>query len=402
MIEHQSIDQIYEVFKVIYRSAKESSPASSDPVEMIELIKPLLRSIFVESLDYQIGDEAASFRCSGLFQRTIKKIKLQNAQINFVERHKFTRLQRLFDIRALLQEYHERERRPIDIIQLWKKLRCKCDFDLSQELLERRLHQMGFRLADRRENGFGRLIHEHPGQRLNRLKYLRAMRKHRENDRNLLYFREATIAHMRWNMHEMDPSRAETTETVIAYIVAAESGLVDFVFAEQGQQRCDTFIDWLKSVIKTEVAAKPNALILLDPKSYSDNTDTTRMAKVMTAMAAHDVLFLPPNHPELNPLHRIDLTHVLDGDRSAEEDDKLENIKAFVRHRLTTTTEDEWKQFFTDVQKTEENFLRFEAFLDDDAICVDDIPDSEPSDVEVIEEIDDNIIHLNDSKIIIL
>lgn len=400
MIEHQIIEEIYEVLNVIYRSAKKSTPTSSGPDEMIELIKPLLRSIFVESLDHQIGDETASFQFSGLLQKTIKKIKLQNAQINFVERHQFTRLQRLFDIRALLQEYHERERRPIDFIQLWKKLRCKCGFHLSQELLERRLHQMGFRLANRRGMDVVRLIYEHPSQRLNRLKYLRVMRKHRENDRTLLYFREATIAHMRWNLHEMDPSRAETTETVIAYIVAAESGLVDFVFVERGQQRCDTFIDWLKSVMKTGIAAKPNTLILLDPKSYSDNTDTTEMNNVMTAMAGYDVLYLPPNHPELNPLHRIDLTHVLDGDRSADENGKPESIKTFVRHRIITTTDDEWKQFFTDVQKNEENFLRFEAFLDDDAICVDDIPDSELSDVEMIE--DDNVIHLNDNKIIVL
>lgn len=417
-IELQIIEEIDKVFQVIFRSAHKSTSAT-DP-EIFELIKPLLTTLFIESED--LIDENTSFLFERLLQKAFKQIEMQVIQRDFVERHQFGRLQRLFDIRSILQEYYERERRAIGFIQLWNKLKRKCEFELSQHLLERRLLHMGFELihSHARET-----IHEHLGQRLIRLKYLRTIRRHRDNGRNLLYFREATVDYMRWNIYEMNPSRASTTITVIVYFAATESsGLVDFMFTEKGCQTTEIFVDWLKSVAKTQA---PNSLILLDPKNYDDtarrteellNTDDTqiddRMANVVNAMADHEILYLPSNHSELNPLHRIDFEHILDDNRwptnnfnEKAVEDKVEQIEKYlkmgVRHRLTTTTANEWNQYFEDVQKNEENFLRFEAFLDDDAICVDDIQDSEESDVEIIEEIDDDdVIHVSDNEIIVL
>lgn len=411
MIELRIIAEIDKLFKVIYRSAHKSAP-TTDP-EIVELIKPLLSAIYIESADQIDEDEAFWFE--RLLQEALKRNKLRVAQADFVERHQMTRLQRLFDIRAILQEYYERERRAIGFIQLWNKLKRKCDFALSQDLLERRLLQMGFQLIHSHSR---ETIHEHPGQRLARLKYLRKIRQHRDNRRILLYFREATINLMQWNWTEMNPARAETTKTIIAYFAATECGLVDFMFAEKGHQTTEAFIDWLKSVAKTQA---PTSLILLDPKSYNDtaptteeptDTDNTQIDDQMTiskAMMDHEILFLPPNHPELNPLHSIDFEHILGGDNwrkadgnAAEELITEDNLRIGVRHRLTATTEDEWKQYFDDVQKNEENFLQFEAFLDDDAICVDDLEDSGESDVEIIEDTDDDVIHVSDSEIIVL
>lgn len=417
LIELQIIEEIDKVFQVIFRSAHKSTSATNP--EIFELIKPLLTTLFIESED--LIDEKTSFLFERLLQKAFKQIEMRVIQTDFVERHQFVRLQRLFDIRLILQEYYERERRAIGFIQLWNKLKRKCEFELSQHLLERRLHQMGFELIHSHAR---EIIHEHLGQRLFRLRYLRTIRRHRDNGRNLLYFREATVDYMRWNIYERNPSRAGTTITVIVYFAAIESGLVDFMFIEKSCQTTEIFVDWLKSVAKTQSS---NSLILLDPKNYNDparrteellNTDDTqiddRMVNVVAAMDEYEILYLPSNHSELNPLHRIDFEHILDDKRWPTNDsnektvqDKVklieEYLKMGVRHRLTTTTVNEWNQYFEDVQKNEENFLRFEAFLDDDAICVDDIQDSEESDVEIIGEIDDDdVIHVSDNEIIVL
>lgn len=412
IVELRLIEEIDKLFGVIYRSAQLSSASVFDP-EIIELIKPLLSTILIES-DDQIDKELASwFEC--LLQKAVKRFKMRVIQIDFVERHQITRLQRLFDIRSILQEYWERERRAMGFIQLWRKLKRKCVFQLSQELLLRRLHQMGFQLvySHSRET-----VHELPSQRLGRLEYIRAVRKHRDNDRNLLYFREATINYMRWNLCESNPSLAETTKTVIAYIAATQSaGLVDFMFTgNDHQMTLEAYVEWLKSVAKTQA---PNTLILLDPKNYyhngaplateepvdKDNTAQSddQIANVVSALVGHEILFIPSNHSELNPLHCIDFEHIIDGN-GLEKADLIteEYLKNGARHRLNSTTDDEWKHFFENVQKNEENFLRFEAFLDDDAICVDDLQDSEESDVEIIEEINDNVIHLSDNDEIIV
>lgn len=413
LIELQIIEEIDKVLRVIYRSAHKSAP-TSDP-EIVELIKPLLKTIFIESVADPI-DENASFFFERMLQESIKRFKMRVAQTEFVERHKFTRLQRLIDIRAILQEYYVRERRAIGFIQLWNKLKRKCDFELSQDLLERWLHQMGFQLihSPARSSRYEPrdTIHEHPDQRLVRLKYLRAIRKHRDNGRVFLYLREVSISYMRWNLDEMDPSRAENTITIIAYFAATESGLVDITFVEQGHQTTETIVDWLKAVVAKGQAA--NTLILLDPKNYNDaeelfdsdsNTQKdSKMANVAAAMAGHEIVFLPSNHLELNPLHSIDFQHILDDDdEKKEEDITEEDLKIGVRHRLAMTADDEWKQYFEDVWHNEENFLRFEAFLDDDAICVDDLQDSAESDVEFIGD-DNDVIHLtiSDDEIIVL
>lgn len=416
IIEFRILEEIEKVFNVIYRSAHQSTSAT-DP-EMAELVKPLLNAMYLESADQD--DEVASFVLERLLQKAFERITMRIALSDFMERHQLARLERLCDIRSILQEYYERERRAIGFIQLWNKLKRRCDFDLSQDLLERRLHQMGFQLI---HSHTGETIHEHPRQRLTRLKYLRTMRKHRDNGRTLLYFREATINFMRWNLTEKDPSRAETTEMVIAYFAATESrGLVDFMFAEKGQQTTKTFIEWLKSVAKGQA---PNSIILLDLKNYDDTELTTdqlsddddtqtddHVANVVAAMADQEIMFLPSNHPELNPLHSIDFQHILGGKRvttdgnEAVDHEKItkDYLKFGVQRRLTTTTDDEWKQYFENVRKNEESFLRFEAFLDDDAIsiCVDDLQDSEESDVEIIEEIDDDVIHISDGEVIVL
>lgn len=410
IIELRIMEEIENVFKIIYRSAHKST-AATDP-EMIELVKPLLTAIFIESADQEV-DEVDTFLLERLLEGAFERIRMRIALTDFMDRHQFARLQRLFDIRSMLQEYYERERRAIGFIQLWNKLKRRCDFELSQDLLERRLHQMGFQLIHSRTR---ETIHEHPARRLARLKYLRTMRKHRHNGRILLYFREATIKFMRWNLNEKDPSRAETTETVIVYFAATEStGLVEFMFAERGKETTETFIEWLKSVAKSQA---PNALILLDPKNYDDTESTTEdlpdeddtqtddhIANVVAAMADKEIIFLPSNHPELNPLHRIDFQDILDDKWATTDavnavDQKIteENLKIGVRRRLTTTTDDEWKHYFEDVRKNEENFLRFESFMDDDAICVDDLQDSGESDVEIIEE----VIHISDSEVIVL
>lgn len=414
MLRFQFLMEVDKVLGIIYRSTHNSLMAF-DP-EIVELIKPLLTTIFVES--EEPIDEDASLLFENLLQKVGKGFALRMAQSDFVERHQITRLQRLFDIRMILQEYYARERRAISFIQLWNKLKRKCDFELNQALLVRRLHQMGFQLID----SHGReTVHEVPECRLARLKYLRAMRKHRKDGRLLLYFREATVNNMCWNSTESDPCRADVTKTIVVYFAATETtGLLDFRFARKGQQTIESYVEWLKSVVSTQPA---NALILLDPKWYddiaptidetTDDDDDTQiedqMEKIVAAMSGHEILFLPPNHSELNPLHGIDFEHIISGKSPEhnvnESGDNIteERMEIGVRDRLTATDGVEWKQFFDDVRKNEENFLQFEAFLDDDAICVDELDDSGESDVEIVEDsAADNVIDLSDSEIIVL
>lgn len=410
-IELQIIKDIDKVFDVIYRSAHRTSPAN-DEIKLSESIKPWLTTVFIESMDSPFPE------FEELLHNTFHQIQMRLVQLNFVERHQLSRLHRSFDIRAILQEYYERERQPMGFQQLWKKLRRKCDFDLSAGLLKYKLHQMGFLLITTHTR---ETVHEHPAQRLARLKYLRTMRNHRTNGRNLVYFREAVVNHMRWNLAEMDPARAETTESVIVYFAATESGLVQHKFVDKDQQTIENYVEWLKSVMASQPS---HSLILLEPKVYkdsavaavvpnadgdaiddggdggndeelpmdvqSDDTETdcdASMEKIVTALNQFEIVVMPPNHYALNPTHSADFERILDHQFTSNQNNEpitVEHLKIGIEHRLTTITANEWKQYFANVLEHEENCLRFESFMDDDAISIDD--ESGESDVEIVDE----------------
>lgn len=397
-LHSQILEEIIKVFDRIYQSANKSAFAID--TEIAELAKPLVSALFIESVDEIEND--MKFILEQLLQSAFLRFKTLIAQRKFVERHQLIQLRQMFDIRSIFQEYYEREHCAIGFIQLWTKLKRKCNFILCHDLLKRWLHQMGFKLVPQRSR---QIIHEHPELRMTRLRYLRAMRKHRNDGRPLVYCREAIVSYVRWNVDEVDQSRAETCTTVIAYFAATQSGLVNSTITRGRKQTRETFINWLKSAVSL---MPPNSIILLDPKKYNDalplpaytgDVGAVKTEKIDTIVAekggGHSIVYMPANHFELNPLHCIDFRPTL-GDIQIN-DISEENLVISVRKCLLAKTADEWDRYFDDVQKREENFFQFERFIDDDTIFVDDLHDSEESDIEIVEEIDDDeVVHLSD------
>lgn len=98
--------------------------------------------------------------------------------------------------------------------------------------------------------------------------------------------------------------------------------------------------------------------------------------------AGFEVLHLPCLHTELSPMHRIDFPKLLEG--VPEKDRTIDKIKAVIRSHLDSSTAAEWKEYFENAVRIENDFLRFEALLsdEDEAIEMDDSSD----DVQIVDE----------------
>lgn len=98
--------------------------------------------------------------------------------------------------------------------------------------------------------------------------------------------------------------------------------------------------------------------------------------------AGFEVLHLPCLHTELSPMHRIDFSKLLDS--VPEKDRTIDKIKSVIRSHLDSSTAAEWKEYFENAIRIENDFLRFEALLsdEDEAIEMDDSSD----DVQIVDE----------------
>lgn len=433
-----SIEEIENIFDFLFESTKKSSNISD--AEAIEYLKPFVLNLLHDPSQEQKKDDGTSIGndlLRGHVDIIAQTYRLKIAQKRFVEQHQFTRLGRLFNIRQILMDYFVRYRRPQCFHILYSELKSKCDFALNKELLKRWITELGFEVKTQANRS---VIVEQHDQHLARVKYLRAVDEYRQQQRNILYFREATIDCSRWNTEAESFDESVIKRLTIVVFAANENGLLNFAFIDENALNKENFTSWLKALMSSQ---EKNSLIILDSKPFNrpfalnylnkapalpnrlqiikhlskqgsidDNIFTVELldqlskklqkncakgdvTKVMNELG-HDVLHLPPNHSELNPLYGIDFRLIFNGHNAHELSD--DEIKTMIRNRLDSSTADEWKQYFDRMRENEQKHKHFELVFDDDIVPVDDdINDGSESDIEIIEVVND-VIQLSDEE----
>lgn len=391
-----------------------------------ELLKPLLQAVFHQSGDpkKQQNDPSARLRVDG----ALNAFQMNTAVKKFIEKHQLIRLERLFALRATLNEHYERHRIDMGYESVFSLAKQKCDFVISDDLFTRFLHQMGFELH---RVGSRNVVNECFSQRIDRLRYIREIQKHRESGKNTIYFQEKTIDFSRWNIHEGTNCEIHNSFTVL--LAAGDSGLLNHKFVPALDQK-----EFTSYFARFMALQPPNSVVVFDARPYnvtktsiltssailpsrgralkllnksnispaSDDLPTIQLLEQLREssenMEAHpdnelakiikdfklETLRIPSNHPELNPLTCVDFHEML-SELPVELIDE-EIFKEAMSRRLNAIGSGEWRRYFERVQCLENRFMIFEQLSDNDVIDV-DLNGDDDSDVEILAEVYDVI-----------
>lgn len=409
-----------ELFESLYKST--SKPANLSDNAIISLLAPLVKAVVeiknepvIERLDERIQAQAEKF---------VERLKRERIE----DELEFQKFRRRFAIRSILHNYYECEQTDMTFRKLYNHLHPQCtSVDLTTERLKHWLVRLGFCIVTVPHNR--EIVIEMHSQKMARLKYIQRIQSLRQTERNIVYFREVTIA-----IKSKATSSQEDELTV--FFAANNTGLLNFAFVEQDAKTTENFIEWLSIISGNQ---PKNTVLVIEPKAFSvplkpsifgsaiptsfkyeriwknyntfipsasgSSSETVYSIEMLNFCwenyeagilvkksfvdptktmedAGFEVVHLPCLHPELSPMHRIDFSQLLENVQ--EKDRTVEKIKAAIRSQLDSSTADEWKEYLENAIRIENDFLRFEALLsdEDEAIEMDDSSD----DVQIVDD----------------
>lgn len=438
------IERIFETIDKPIASSTSSASVQID-IEFLNLIKPIVNALTVSNhanVDIAQNKTQVDSECEK-FSHTLRKRRIQAIQ-------EFFHFQQKFNIRSILRQYYEKAQIDMSYRNLFRQIQGDRDFaDLSHEKLKKWLIQLGFRLMIvPHEREIVVEAHHLKLARIRYLRDIQEYRKQQRViihfaelsiDCNRLNVREQKNGVHNGN----DESAPHTDNHLTFFYAASKNGLINFAFVEKRdltEVKQLNFTEWLMAVA---VNLPSEAVIVLEHRPYStpelpaifssltmptkrqiehclnnlsiplekEHTiqqfhrlwkNRTQLSDIESTEKPHfldqsmesmgfNVLRLPDKHPELNPLHRIDfddlVTRALNGDRSDEnEGSRMQHLRDLVRDRLDGSTEDEWKTYFADCVAIENEFLRFEEFMDEK----NEAPDDMTVDTGIIVQISDD------------
>lgn len=411
----ENIEKVREIF---CEAMKRSKPI--DDVESHKLLRPLLYAAFHENGDQKKRQNERVDAVFDVFENnlTVKK---------FIESHQLIRIERLFPLRTILLEHYERHRTDMGYESIFSLAKQKCDFPITDDLFKHFLHRMGHEIQ---RIGSCNFVAESHQQRLDRLKFIREIQKHRKENKNIIYFQEKTIDFSRWHMQ--DGANYEVHSSFMVLIVANSTGILNHRFAPSMDQ--NEFTTYFSRFMALQ---PPNSIVVFDAKPYNevfkrnisrvadtipprdkilrylnvDKNELKETGKEQTIQLIDKVwkqtnrniendlmkimkdfklesLRIPANHPELNPISSIDFYDALSTVPADLLDEQV--FKHLINQRLDTIDKDEWTQFLENAKNNEEKYYNFEKICDNDVIDV-DLNIDDDSDVEIITEVQDII-----------
>lgn len=406
---------ISALFESIYKST--SKPPNISDTGIIALISPLVKAAIenknepaIERLEELIQTQAEQF---------IDKLKCERIE----DELEFQKFQQRFAIRSILHNYYECEQTDMTFRKLYNHLNPQwTSSELTTDRLKSWLNRLGFCIANVPHNR--EIVIEMHSQKLARLKYIRRIQSLRQKGRNVVYFREVTIS--------IKTKTPESPDELTVFFAANQTGLLNFAFVEKDAKTTENFIEWLSIISGNQ---PHGTVLIIEPKAYSAPNKTSIFGSAIpTAFkyeriwknynvfvpnanpetvysvemldfcwqnldgitikksiddptktmeeAGFEVVPLPCLHTELNPMHRIDFTKLLES--IPEKERSIDKIKSAIRSHLDSSTAPEWKEYLENAVRIENDFLRFEALLsdEDEAIEMDDSSD----DVQIVGE----------------
>lgn len=408
---------ISELFESIYKSA--NRPSNMSDTGMVALLSPLVKSAIENKNEPTIDRLDEMIKAHG--EKFIDKLKRERIE-DELEFHKF---ERRFAIRSILHNYYECEQTEMTFRKLYNHLNPQwTSVDLTTDRLKRWLNRLGFSIVTVPHNR--EIVIEMHSQKLARLQYIRRIQSLRQEERNIVYFRELTIS--------IQSKTDDSSEELTVFFAANHSGLLNFAFVEKDAKSTENFIEWLTIISGNQ---PKNTVLVIEPKIFSvppkpsifggsilptsfkyeriwknyntfipsSNPETVYSIEMLDFCwqnvnsgiiikksfvdptksmedAGFEVLHLPCLHTELSPMHRIDFPALLESVPESEQ--TMDKIKSVIRLHLDSSTVEEWKEYFENAVRIESDFLRFEALIsdEDETIEMDDSSD----DVQIVGE----------------
>lgn len=410
-VKMANMDEEYigELFEALHKAT--SKPSNLSDTATIALLAPLVKAAIetkneptIERLDEKIQVEGIKF---------VDRLKRERIEDELA----FQKFRRQFAIRSILHNYYECEQTDMTFRKLYNHvhpLLCT-SVNLTQERLKNWLNRLGFCIVTVPHNR--EIVIEFHSQKMARINYIRRIQTLRENQRNIVYFREVTIA--------IKSKASASPDELTVFFAANHTGLLNFAFVEKDSRTTENFIEWLTIISDNQ---PKNTVLVIEPKTFSvplkpsifgnalptsfkyeriyknyntfmpsvsGNAESVYSIEMLDFCwknceagiivkksfvdptkhmldAGFDVIHLPCLHPELSPMHKVDFAKLLE--KVSEKERTIDKIKSVIRSYLDSSTKDEWKEYLECAIRIENDFLRFEALLseDDEAIEMDD------------------------------
>lgn len=406
---------IYELFQSIYNATCKSPNLSGAAI--IGLVSPLVKAAIENKNEPTIDRLDELIQVQG--EKFVSKLKCERID----DEMEFQKFQKQFAIRSILHNYYECEQSDMTFRKLYNHLHPQWTrSELSADRLKTWLNRMGFCIACVPHNR--EIVIEMHSQKLARLKYIRRIQALRQQQRNIVYFREVTVA--------IKSKASDSCDELTVFFAINHTGLLNFAFVEKDSRTTENFSEWLSIISDNQ---PKGTVLVIEPKAFSvpnnsgifgtaiptafkyeriwknynifmpnanaaepvysvemldfcwknlSGTFVKKSNDPTKAMEAcgFEVIHLPCLHTELSPTHRIDFTNMFES--IAEKDRSIDKIKNVIRTHLDSSTQNEWKEYLENAIRIENDFLRFEALLseEDEAIEMDDSSD----DVQFVEE----------------
>lgn len=324
-------------------------------------------------------------------------------------------------LRRLIYNFHIVERRLPTVKLLKEALHEKIDFKGSETSLRRILKEVGF--TWRRTTNDRKALIEKPDIREKRISYLKALKQYREQGRPIIYLDESYIlsSHVQKKSWSDGSNNGVHTpiskgERLIIIHAGGENGFIPNAFtcwkasSHSGDYHDNVngeiFMKWMKEKVLPNL--EPNSVVVIDNAPYHnikiDKAPTSKSRKqemknwllknrvpfsddmlvpelyklvllhkprfVRYALdetvkeEGHDILRLPPYHPDLNPIELI-WAEVKDYVASRNTTCKFSQVEALCKEKISNMGAKEWEAKCKHVKKVEEEYREAEPLIDE-------------------------------------
>lgn len=231
-------EQIEKLFETIYKSTNRV-PSVSD-ANMTTLIAPLVKSAYEGKSDQNSSEQINDLiRQAG--GKLIERVKKERNE----DETEFLQFQCQFNIRAILHNYYECEQTDMSFRKLFNHVKSQPQSEtVTHDCLIQWLKRLGFSVINAPYNR--EVVVEMHSQKMARIKYIRHIQKLRQEERNIVHFREMTV-----NLHKKSQKSDENELTV--FFAATKNGLLNFAFVEKNANTTENFIEWL-TIISGNIA----------------------------------------------------------------------------------------------------------------------------------------------------